>query len=127
MKWYSINDPSCNFANEGGKIFGTVNGKIYELTNNGFEPVKGVKKNPYMPDEITEPLYQHAKMIPHHLAYVKGKAAKLKKKILKRNGPFIPNEVKSIITTHAKMLPHHIAYAKGVAHSKFGRMSSLED
>ena len=116
MSWYTINDPSCKFAKINGKIYGEINGRVYELGEGGFSHAK-VAKNPYMPDEITDTMIMHARMIPHHFAYAKEKAKRVRKKILRRNGPFIPSEVKDIAKTHVKMIPHHFAYAKGMIQS----------
>lgn len=127
MKWYTVNDSKCEFSKDGNRILGRVSGKTYELTDEGFKLLRGVKSNPYMPDEIIDPLIMHAKMIPHHIAYAKEKAKRLKKSVLQRNGPFLPSEIKNVFSQHAKMLPHHIAYAKGAMQSRFGRLSSLED
>ena len=119
MSWYTINDPSCKFDKSGSRVFGEVNGRVYELTDAGFQP-SSVKKNPYMPDEIVDPMVMHARMLPHHLAYAKEKVKRLGRRALRRNGPFLPTEVKNIISTHAKMLPHHLSYAKGAFHDRFG-------
>lgn len=119
MSWYTINDPRCQFKKEGPNFFGKINGIEYKLTDHGFVPT-GVSRNPYLPDEITDQFYAHARMLPHHLAYAKAKARDIKLP-LKRNAPFIPAEVKNVFTTHAKMLPHHLAYARGVVQSKFGK------
>ena len=126
MKWYTVNDECCQFAKEGGKVLGRINGKLYELKGDEFVKCKSLKGNPYMPDEVTDTIIQHARMLPHHLAYAKEKVKRAKSR-LKRNGPFLPSEVKNVFTQHAKMLPHHIAYAKGAMQNRFGRMSSLED
>ena len=124
MKWFKLNDPGCEFCSQDGKYYGRINGNTFVLTGNRFVKTS-LRKNGYMPDEVTEPIVDSLKMLPHHIRYakeaVRRAGSKLKK--LKRNGPFMPPEVGRTIKAQLAMIPHHIRYAKGA----IGEMRNLAD
>ena len=43
MKWYTLNDKSCQFSVENGQAYGKINGRVFKLDKNTFVPVKEEK------------------------------------------------------------------------------------
>ena len=83
----TMNNDRCTFTVENGKLLGRIEDRIYEIDTleneiSMKEPV--LTRNSYFPDEVTDPLILSARMLKHHLSYIKGSLSNVKDNLKQR-------------------------------------------